>query len=151
MRIENLQRKYRQYMSKGDYARAMQVARQIEEIQEQKQLERQPLTETLSTAEQRNQVTYDLIPIIVLTDILYGRVMDYEAKLKKLGIYDMELLNDIKSTVSTCKKVVTTIDTIGNAKLSEHYANLTDDIENSIMPAFLNQIYTLIAKRIKFE
>lgn len=113
-------------------------------------------TENISLAEAtggnnelRNKLCSKLVETNVYADLLYACAMEFQSMLPSV-VVSMDYLQQCKRLVKQAHDVVASIDKVGNVRLSEHYAEMTEKVEEKITYFVKNTISNIVNKEIRF-
>ena len=92
-----------------------------------------------------------LVRGLVYTDLCYGISIELKSQLDKYGLLSVDLFDQMTNTVKNFSKIIHTIDLPGDLKLSEHYADIVEEVEDKCSYWIENIVRTAIHKRIEFK
>lgn len=92
-----------------------------------------------------------LVEGLVYADFCYGHSIALNSLANKYGLISVDLFDEMRTTTKKYSKIIHTIDLPGDLKLSEHYADIVEEVEDKSSYWFENIIRTAIHKRIKFK
>lgn len=142
-KLEQLQAKLQVAILKSNYIEQMKIKAQINElVNEEKRSQQTTLFQALKdyTPEKRREMTVKMITAVSMSDMLLSATLDIENAFCKLGIIDVPILKEIKDVSNRCRKVVSTINSVHNSFLNEHYCEVTDEIEAKVLPMLKSYI-----------
>lgn len=142
---------------KADYVGVIKYQQELNRLKQEanrlKQAEQERIQTTLldclsdRTLEERNEATTRVIYAIATADLLYGATMEVEEYLRKeFGIVDIPLMDHLRDIVEQLRKVVKSIDDVGCAIFSEHYADVVDEVETKYEATMKNYILNRLLK-----
>ena len=103
------------------------------------------------TKEQQIEMCTLLVKGLVYADQCYAIIIALKSLANKYGLLSVDLFDKMTATVNNFSKIINTIDLPGDLKLSEHYADMVEEVEDKCSYWIENIIWTVINKRIKFE
>ena len=92
-----------------------------------------------------------LVRGLVYSDLCYGISIEIKSQCDKYGLLSIDLFDQMTATVKNFSKIIHTIDLPGDLKLSEHYADIVEEVEDKCSYWIENIIRTAIHKRIVFK
>ena len=146
--LKQLEKKGRQFEAKNDYCQALRCYQEADKLRQLKH--HVTLVDSLTKDQQIEMCTL-LVRGLVYTDLCYGISIEMKSKLDKYGLLSVDLFDQMTNTVKNFSKIINTIDLPGDLKLSEHYADMVEEVEDKCNYWIENIIWTVINKRIKFE
>ena len=146
--IKQLEKKGRQYETKNDYCQALRCYQEADNLRRLKH--HVTLVDAL-TKEQLIEMCTVLVRGLVYSDLCYGISIEMKSQCDKYGLLSIDLFDQMTTTVKNFSKIIHTIDLPGDIKLSEHYADIVEEVENKCSYWIENIIRTAIHKRIEFK
>lgn len=146
--IKQLDKKGRQYEAKNDYCQALRCYQEADKLRQLKH--HVTLVDSL-TKEQQIEMCTSLVEGLVYADLCYGHSIALNSLANKYGLISVDLFDELRTTTKKYSKIIHTIDSPGDIKLSEHYADIVEEVEDKSKYWFENIIRTAVHKRIKFE
>lgn len=149
LQIQELSKKANECARKRDFINELKYRKQIQELSGFG-CERMTMDEAL-TKEQQIEMCTLLVKGLVYADLCYAIIIALKSLANKYGLLSVDLFDQMTTTVNKFSKIINTIDLPGDIKLSEHYADMVEEVEDKCNYWIENIIWTVINKRIKFE
>lgn len=151
---ETLIKKRNKLRSQGKYIQAAIIQSQIEDLNAKAEKEKLnanlSLADAIRASDKQSEAIGKIIKLIVINDFLCGELMNVREWFSKELNLNVPLLEQMKAISSSLNSVVHTVDAVCNNELSEHYAEMVEQIEPQIN-AYLNRtINAKIGKALKF-
>lgn len=146
--IKQLVKKGRQFEAKNDYCQALRCYQEADKL---RQLKHHVTLVDALTKDQLIEMCTLLVRGLVYSDLCYGISIEMKSQCDKYGLLSIDLFDQMSTTVKNFSKIIHTIDLPGDLKLSEHYADIVEEVEDKSSYWFENIIRTAIHKRIKFK
>lgn len=146
--IKQLEKKGRQYERKNDYCQALRCYQEADKL---RQLKHHVTLVDALTKDQLIEMCTLLVRGLVYSDLCYGISIEMKSQCDKYGLLSIDLFDQMTTTVKNFSKIIHTIDLPGDIKLSEHYADIVEEVEDKCSYWIENIIRTAIHKRIEFK
>lgn len=146
--IKQLDKKGRQYEAKNDYCQALKYYQEADKL---RQLKHHVTLVDALTKDQLIEMCTLLVRGLVYSDLCYGISIEMKSQCDKYGLLSIDLFDQMSTTVKNFSKIIHTIDLPGDLKLSEHYADIVEEVEDKCSYWIENIIRTAIHKRIEFK
>lgn len=146
--IKQLEKKGRQFEAKNDYCQALKCYQEADKL---RQLKHHVTLVDALTKDQLIEMCTSLVEGLVYADLCYGHSIALNSLANKYGLISVDLFDELRTTTKKYSKIIHTIDSPGDIKLSEHYADIVEEVEDKCKYWFENIIRTAVHKRIKFE
>lgn len=147
-----LKKRLNESLQSGDYATVNRIMLELASMEHQmtQQTENISLAEaTDGNNELRNKLCSKLVETNVYADLLYACAMEFQEMLPGT-VVSMNYLQQCQRLVKQAHDVVASIDKVGNVRLSEHYAAMTEKVEEKITYFIRNTISNIVNKEIHF-
>lgn len=148
VKIKQLEKKGRQYETKNDYCQALLCYQEADKL---RQLKHHVTLVDALTKDQLIEMCTLLVRGLVYSDLCYGISIEMKSQCDKYGLLSIDLFDQMTTTVKNFSKIIHTIDLPGDIKLSEHYADIVEEVEDKCSYWIENIIRTAIHKRIEFK
>lgn len=152
-KIRKIRRKIIEAHNQGRYASEAKLMLELERMENEVQLEREHISLAAAAGNDHelcNALSTKLVETNIYADLLYMCVMEFRDMLPK-DVVSMEYLTQCTNLVKMAHDVVASIDDVGDPKLSEHYANMTQEVEDKVVYYLRNTISNIMNKRIEFK
>lgn len=149
LQIQELSKKANECARNRDFINELKYRKQISELSGF-DYERLTMDKALTKEEQIEMCTL-LVKGLVYADLCYSISMDLKSLANKYGLLSVDLFEKMTATVNNFSKIINTIDLPGDIKLSEHYADMVEEVESKCNYWIDNIIWTVINKRIEFK
>lgn len=146
--IKQLDKKGRQYEAKNDYCQALRCYQEADKL---RQLKHHVTLVDALTKDQLIEMCTLLVRGLVYSDLCYGISIEMKSQCDKYGLLSVDLFDQMTNTVKNFSKIIHTIDLPGDLKLSEHYADIVEEVEDKCSYWIENIVRTAIHKRIEFK
>ena len=146
--IKQLDKKGRQYEAKNDYCQALRCYQEADRL---RQLKHHVTLVDALTKDQLIEMCTSLVGGLVYADLCYGHSIALNSLANKYGLLSVDLFDELRTTTKKYSKIIHTIDLPGDIKLSEHYADIVEEVEDKCSYWIENIIRTAIHKRIEFK
>lgn len=148
-RLNKLQRRFQSAQADGDYKLAARLARQIEDYGKP-QVTRQhtSIAECVGDdSELQSRICEKLIEMLIAGDLLYSRIMEFEAVLPDDVAYT-PIARQARQLRHAAHDFVEHIDLFDNPGLSESYAEVVEEVEQKLLHVMANVITNTLRQRI---
>ena len=145
---KQLDKKGRQYEAKNYYCQALRCYQEADKL---RQLKHHVTLVDALTKDQLIEMCTLLVRGLVYSDLCYGISIEMKSQCDKYGLLSIDLFDQMSTTVKNFSKIIHTIDLPGDLKLSEHYADIVEEVEDKCSYWIENIIRTAIHKRIEFK
>ena len=98
----------------------------------------------------RDSLSMKLVETNVYADLLYACAMEFQSMLPGC-IVSMPYIGEVRRLVKQAHDVVASIDRVGDARLSEHYAAMTEEVEQKVTYYVRNTVANILNRRIGFK
>lgn len=151
-KMDKLTQKIEEEKRKGNFLQALQLHQELDALLRTEKTEiRMTLKDAMKdySAEDRREMTTQVIIAIAIADMLNSATMDVESKFRKFGISGVPMMEELREVSKRLAKAVATIDSIGNELFSENYMDIVDSAETKVMSTLKNYINNELHKLLK--